>query len=61
LIALTVSAPALASPMIFAFEACACNRRRESRWFAADGVPPKYLPPFARIPSGYLFSNLERY
>jgi len=29
LIELTVSAPALASPMILAFDACACSRNEE--------------------------------
>src|SRR5262249_47179330 len=47
LIELVVSAPALASPMIFAFDACACSRNDEKS-VAGNGwrTWPSTLPPF---------------
>src|SRR5712691_7041547 len=49
LIELMVSPPALARPMIFAFEACACSRNEEkSLVLSGWRTLPSTLPPFAQ-------------
>ena len=48
LIALMVSPPALASPMILAFEACACSRNDEKSALLSGALTlPSTLPPLA--------------
>ena len=48
LIELMVSPPALARPMIFAFELCACSRNEEkSAAFSGWRTWPSTLPPLA--------------
>jgi hypothetical protein len=48
LIELVVSPPALASPMILAFELCACSRKEEkSALLSGCLTPPSTLPPLA--------------